>query len=260
MPRFAANLSFLFTEVPYLDRYDAAAKAGFKGVETLFPYDHPAAEIATRLKATGLSKVLINLPPGDWEKGERGLTSLPGRQAEFRASVDKALEYAAALNCPKIHPVAGVMPAGADRPAYEATYRENLAYVADQAAKHGLMVTIEMINTTDIPGFFLSRLSQARAVLKDVNRPNLKFQFDTYHVQIMEGEVPENYRGHVPLIGHIQISSTPGRHEPDQGMPDHTQVFRAIDDSSYDGWVSCEYKPRAGTREGLGWAKPWGIG
>jgi 2-dehydrotetronate isomerase len=260
MPRLAANLSFMFTEVPFLDRVEAAAKAGFKGVEALLPYEAPAEEIAARLKAHGMAQVLINTPSGDWANGERGITALPGREAEFRDGVRTALDYAGALECPRIHAVAGIMPAGADRAAYEATYRANLAFAAEQAAKQGVTVCIELINTRDIPGFFLSQIGHARRVIADVNRPNLKFQFDTYHVQIMHGDVTKHFEANFDAIGHIQVSGVPDRNEPDHGELNHDWLFQVFDRTGYSGWVSGEYRPRAGTLAGLGWAKRWGVG
>jgi hydroxypyruvate isomerase len=260
MPRLAANLSFMFNEVPFLDRYDAAAKAGFKGVEALLPYEAPAKDIAARLKANGLAQVLINSPSGDWAGGERGIASLPGRESEFRDGFKLALDYAGALGCPTVHAVGGIMPAGADRKAFEATYRANLAFAADAAAKQGVTVAIELINTRDIPGFFLSRLEHARQVLADVNKPNLKFQFDTYHIQIMHGDVTKNFQACFDSIGHIQVSGVPDRNEPDHGELNHDWLFQQFDQAGYAGWVSGEYRPRAGTLAGLGWAKRWGVG
>jgi 2-dehydrotetronate isomerase len=260
MPRLAANLSFMFTEVPFLDRVEAAAKAGFKGVEALLPYEAPAKEIAARLKTNGIAQVLLNTPSGDWANGERGITALPGREAEFRDGVRKALDYAGTLECPRIHAVAGIMPTGTDRGAYEATYRANLAFAAEQAAKQGVTVTIELINTRDIPGFFLSQIPHARQVIADVGRPNLKFQFDTYHVQIMHGDVTKHFEANLDQIGHIQVSGVPDRNEPDHGELNHDWLFQVFDKAGYAGWVSGEYRPRASTVAGLGWAKRWGVG
>ena len=260
MARIGANLSFMFTEVPFLDRYDAAAKSGFEGVEALLPYEARAEDIAARLRANGLQQVLLNTPSGNWDGGERGIASLPGRESEFREGVKKALDYAGTLGCPTIHPVAGIMPPGAERARFDATYRENLAFTADLAAKQNVAVTIELINTRDIPGFFLRDLGQMRQVLADVNRANLKFQFDTYHVQIMHGDVTKHFEALFQQIGHIQVSGVPDRNEPDVGELNHDWLFRQFDRLGYAGWVCGEYRPRSGTVAGLGWAKRWGVG
>ena len=261
MPRFAANLSFLFPELPLIERIDAAASCGFRAIEILNPYEVPAQAIAARLKAHDLTQVLINTPPGDPARGERGLTALPGREAAYREALSRALDYCGALGCGLLHSTGGIMPPGTDRARFEATYRANLAHAAAEAAKQGVTITIEPLNDIDTPNVFLSRLAHARAVLRDVARPNLRLQFDAYHTQLMEGEVIGHYRDCLPLIAHLQVSSVPGRHEPDTTAPiDFPAFFRAVDDSGYAGWVSCEYRPRGDTRAGLAWAKPWGIG
>ena len=255
MPRFAANLSMMFNEVPFLDRFEAAAKAGFKGVEFLFPYDFPAAEIAARLKANGLEQVLFNLPPGDWTKGERGLAALPGREAEFEAATRQALSYAETLGCPRIHAMAGLVHHGASR----ATYVANLKKAARMARDTGVDVIIEPINTRDIPGFFLSRTSEARAVIYEVGEPNLGLQFALYHRQVMAGDVATAIREYAPLTRHYQLAGPPDRGEPDEGELNYPWLFKLIDDTGFDGWIGCEYKPRRGTVDGLKWVERCGV-
>ena len=255
MPRFAANLSMMFNEVPFLDRFAAAAGAGFKGVEYLFPYEHPAEEIAARLREYKLENVLFNLPPGDWSKGDRGTTSIPGREEEFRAGVHKALDYAAILGLKRLHAMAGVAPPGADPGALEATYISNLRYAADQFAPHGITLLIEPINTRDIPGFYLNTQAQSFATCTAVNRPNIRMQLDLYHMQVMEGDLETKLRKYAPQCGHIQIASVPKRNEPDTGEVNYTHLFRVIDEIGYNGWIGCEYKPAGKTLDGLGWWK-----
>lgn len=266
MPRFAANLSMLYGEHAFLDRFAAAAADGFKGVEYLFPYEHPAAEIAKRLKDNGLAQVLFNAPPGDWDKGERGLACLPGREAEFREGFARALDYAAALDCPRIHVMAGLVPAGQSREALRPTYIANLRWAAEQAARAGRNVLIEPINTRNIPGFFLNRQDDAHAIVQAVGLPNLQVQFDLYHCQIVEGDVAMKIRQYLPTgrVGHFQIAGVPERHEPDIGELHHPYLFALIDEVAaqcgWQGWVGCEYLPRrgatpGGTTEGLGWLR-----
>ena len=266
MPKFAANLSMMYTELPFLERFEAAARDGFRAVEYLFPYAHPAAELAARLKAHGLQQVLFNAPPGDFEAGERGIACLAGREDEFRRGfVEQALPYAQALDCPRIHVMAGLVPAGADRAALRATYLANLAWAAGQAAAAGREVLIEPINTRDIPGFFLNRQDEAHAIVAEVGAPNLKVQMDLYHCQIVEGDVAMKIRQYLPTgrVGHFQIASVPERQEPDNGEMNYPYLFRVIDEVAascgWDGWVGCEYRPRqggqpGGTSAGLGWA------
>lgn len=255
MPKFAANLSFMFNEVPFLDRFEAAAKAGFKAVEYLFPYEWPADDLAARLKANGLKQVLFNLPPGDWSKGDRGLASIPGREAEFEAAVVKALAYAKALECPRVHAMAGLRHMGASRPTYVA----NLRKAAKMAAAEGVEVIIEPINTRDIPGFFLNTTGEARAVIHEVGASNLGLQFDLYHRAIQEGDVTMAIAEFAPLTRHIQIASPPDRGEPDDGELNYGYLFRQVDASGFDGWIGCEYKPRRGTVEGLAWVRKHGL-
>lgn len=262
MPKFAANLTFLFTEVGFPERFAAAAAAGFRGVEYLFPYVRGKQELREWLNAAGLTQALINMPAGDWENNERGLTCLPDRKGEFRDGIGQAIEYAQALDCRNIHAVAGLAPeTGPGRAACEDTYRENLAWAADAAAPHGLNILMEPINgKRDVPGFFLQTTGQARAIIAELGKPNLRLQFDVYHVQIMEGDLTHRFRDCLPDIGHIQIANPPERHEPDDGEINYAHLFAVMDAAGYDGWVGCEYKPRNGTRDGLGWGRDWGLG
>ena len=272
MPRFAANLSMMYTELPFLDRFAAAAQDGFRAVEYLFPYAWPAKELAARLQAHGLQQVLFNAPPGGtttesiaaaWDQGSRGTASVPGREAEFRDGVRRALDYAAVLACPRVHLMAGVLdPAGSRERAAE-VYRENLRWAADEAAKAQRDVLIEPINTRDVPNFFLNRQDEAHAIVQAVGAPNLQVQMDLYHCQIVEGDVAMKIRQYLPTgrVGHFQIAGVPLRHEPDVGELHHPYLFEVIDEVAaacgWNGWIGCEYRPRGGTREGLGWAREW---
>jgi len=255
MPRFAANLSMMFTEVPFLDRFEAAAQAGFKGVEFLFPYEHPADEIAARLEANGLTQVLFNLPPGDWTRGERGLAALAGREVDFEAALRQALSYAEALKCPRVHAMAGLVHHGTSR----ATYIANLRKAARMAKKLGVEVIIEPINTRDIPGYFLNHTSEARAIIYEVGEPNLGLQFDIYHRQIVDGDVATAIREYANLTRHYQIANPPDRGEPDEGELNYAWLFKLIDEIGFDGWIGCEYRPRGGTIEGLKWVEHCGV-
>jgi len=266
MIRPAANLSMLFTEHAFLDRFAAAADAGFRGVEYLFPYAHPPEALRAALDDAGVEQVLFNLPPGDWAAGERGLASLPGREAEFRDSVVEALRYAEALACPRLHAMAGLLPVDADaraqaeaREAHHATYLANLRFAAGEAAKAGRELLIEPINTRDMPGYFLSRQDQAVAVLEAVGADNLRLQCDLYHCQIMEGDLIRHLERLLPHIGHVQIAGVPERHEPDVGEVHYPALLARLAALGYPGWVGCEYRPAAGTREGLGWARDHGL-
>ena len=255
MPKFAANLTMMFNEIPFPERFAAAAKAGFSAVEFLFPYDYPVADVTRWLKEKNLKSALFNMPPGDWAAGERGIASLPGREDEFMAGVHTAIEYALAMGTPTIHAMAGLVPADADRPAYRATYVKNIGLAAKELAKHGLTLLIEPINTFDIPGFWLNRTAQAIALIEEVGSSNLWLQHDIYHMQRMEGELATTIARHLPKIAHMQIADNPGRNEPGTGEINYAWLFRFIDQLGYDGWIGCEYKPAAGTREGLGWIK-----
>ena len=257
MPRFAANLSMMFNEVPFLDRFALAAKAGFKGVEFLFPYDHPAAEIAARLKDNGLQQVLFNAPAGDFGKGERGMAAIPGKQAAFRDSIKLALEYATTLACPRLHIMAGLKPEGVAHDTLTAVYGANLAYAAEECAKAGVKPIIEPINHRDIPGFFLNTTDQAAAIIAAIGPEKLGLQFDLYHCQITEGDVVKRVEKHLPLIAHMQVADTPGRHEPGTGEVNWPYVFKTIDALGFRGWIGCEYRPAGETLAGLSWFAPY---
>ena len=256
MPRFAANLTMMYTEHPFLDRFAAAAADGFSAVEFLFPYEYPAQTIAGLLKQHGLRQVLFNAPPGDWKAGERGISALPGRESEFREGFQRALEYAAALSCPRIHCMAGLVAAGADRARMRATYLENLAWAADQAAPAGVEIVIEPIAQRNIPGFFISLQDEAHAVLAELARPNLKVLMDLFHCQVAEGDLAMRIRKYLAepsRVGHFQIAGVPGRHEPDTGEVRYEFLFDLLDELGYQGWIGCEYTPASGTSAGLAW-------
>ena len=266
MPQFAANLSMLYPELAFLDRFDAAAKDGFEAVEYLFPYDFAKEEILARLEHNGLQQVLFNGPPGDWAGGERGLACLPGRDAEFREGIARAIDYAVALACPRIHVMAGLVPEGLERDALQPVYLDNLGWASAEAAKAKLDVLIEPINTRDIPGFFLNRQDHAHEIVEAVGAPNLKVQMDLYHCQIVEGDVAMKIRKYLPTgrVGHIQIAGVPDRNEPDTGEQNYPYLFDVLDEVSaqcgWQGWVGCEYRPRrgavpGGTSDGLGWLR-----
>ena len=257
MPKLAANLSMMYQEHAFLDRFAAAARDGFKGVEFLFPYEFGPADIKARLDDNGLTQVLFNCPPGDWTKGERGLGSLPAREDDFKRSFDQALGYVDVLGNRRLHVMAGLMQAGMSREQHRATYVKNLAWAAQQIAARDLVLVIEPINTRDIPGFFLNRQDEAHAICKDTGSDRVKVQLDFYHCQIVEGDLAMKFRHYLPGIGHIQIAGVPDRHEPDLGEINYPYLFNLIDELGYDGWVAGEYRPKAGTSAGLGWARPW---
>lgn len=257
MPRFAANLSMMYQEHAFLDRFGAAAKDGFKGIEFLFPYAHPAADIRARLDEHQLTQALFNGPPGDWDAGERGLASLPGREAEFKKSIDTALEYARVLGNERVHLMAGLIRPGQQRARHREVYVSNLSYAAKAAASAGVTVVIEPINTRDIPGFFLNRQDEAHAICAEVGATNLKVQMDFYHCQIVEGDLAMKLRQYIAGVGHIQIAGVPERHEPDLGEINYPYLFGLMDELGYAGWVGCEYRPKAGTSAGLNWLRPW---
>jgi hydroxypyruvate isomerase len=256
MPRFAANLSLLFTEVPFLERFERAAHAGFQAVEILFPYAFSCADIKDRLKAHRLDLVLINTPASDLESGERGLACIPGRSDDFRAAVAKAIEYASALGVPRIHCMAGLMPAGAGADLLRRTYVENLRFAAAALKRAGLNGLIEPINVHDIPGYYLNRTAQALSVMDEVGAANLLLQYDIYHAQRSEGELAATMQKHLARIGHMQLADNPGRHEPGSGEINYPFLFAHMDRIGYKGHVGCEYHPAAGTEEGLGWLQP----
>ncbi|HJU16205.1 MAG TPA: 2-oxo-tetronate isomerase [Stellaceae bacterium] len=259
MPRFAANLSFLFQDIEFLARFEAAARCGFKAVEYLFPYDYPPARMAEELRRNGLVQALFNMPPGDWAAGERGLAALPGREREFRDGIDKALEYAKATGCRTVHAMAGLWPEGRERAEGLAVYAENLRHAADRLAAEDITLVIEPINTRDIPGYFLNTTSEAAAILDRVGRANLKIQLDLYHVQIMEGDLARRIEALAGRYAHVQIAGNPGRYEPDIGEIHYPFLFDLFDRLGYDGWIGCEYRPRGATAAGLGWAAAYGI-
>lgn len=257
MPRFAANLTMMFNEVPFPQRFAAAAKAGFSGVEFLFPYEHAPQDVAGWLRGNGLHNVLFNLPPGDWAAGERGIASLPGREEEFRAGVAQAIGYALALGTPRVHMMAGLVPEGADPALHRATYLANLRYAARAVGKHGIELLIEPINGRDMPGYFLVTQAQAHALRMESGEANVKVQMDFYHAQIVEGDLAMTFKQYVDGIGHVQIASVPARNEPDGGEVNYPYLFKLLDELGYDGWIGCEYRPRARTEDGLGWLAAW---
>jgi len=264
MPRFAANLSMLYPELGFLDRFAAASADGFKAVECLFPYEHAPADLRQRLADNGLQQVLFNAPPGDASQGERGTACLPGRQDAFRSGFDEALRYAQALGCPRIHVMAGLRPEGVSSEALQASFEANLAWAARQAADIGCDVLIEPINTRDIPGYFLNTQAQAHAIVQALGATNLKVQMDLYHCQIVEGDVAMKIRQYLPTgrVGHFQMAGVPERHEPDVGEMNYPYLFKVIDEVAaqcgWQGWIGCEYRPARGavprgTTDGLAW-------
>lgn len=257
MPRLAANLSFLFQEVPFLERFAAAARAGFRGVELLFPYAHPQAVLVDAVGASELEVAIFNMPPGDWDAGERGLACDPARIAEFREGVGQAIEYALALGCRQVHCMAGLRPPGIAEPLLRETYLANLAFAGRALARHGLGLLVEAINTRDMPGYYLTTPRQAFELMDAVAAPNLRFQFDVYHVQIMQGDLAPTLERHLDRIGHVQIADTPGRHEPGTGEINYRFLLQHLDRIGYQGWVGCEYRPSTTTEAGLGWAEAY---
>ena len=257
MPRFAANLSLLFTELPFLDRFAAAADAGFQGVEYLFPYDWPASSLAEKLQQHHLTQVLFNLPPGDWQAGERGIACLPDRVEEFREGVFQALEYAEVLDCQRMNCLAGIRPDSLPADVAFQTLVENLRFAADLLAAKGMTLTVEAINSkVDMPGFFVDTSLAAMTVIEAAGRENIRFQFDLYHMQIMEGDLCRSLSRLCPHIGHIQFADNPGRHEPGTGEIHFDRVFAHLDALDYQGWVSAEYRPQQDTETSLGWFRP----
>ncbi|MDX1330806.1 MAG: 2-oxo-tetronate isomerase [Burkholderiaceae bacterium] len=266
MPQFAANLSMLYNEHAFINRFEAAAKDGFKAVEYLFPYAFEADALKDQLLTHGLQQVLFNAPPGDWDAGERGLACLPGREDEFKRAFEQALAYADRLECPRIHVMAGIKPTDKSDATLAETYQRNIAWAAQQAAPHGRDVLIEPINTRDMPGYFLNYQGQAHDVIEAIGAANLKVQMDLYHLQIMEGDLAAGLRKWLPTgrVGHLQIAGVPMRHEPDIGEINYAYLFDVIDElsgqSGWDGWIGCEYRPARGavengTSDGLAWFK-----
>jgi hydroxypyruvate isomerase len=273
MPKFAANLTMMYPELPFLDRFEAAAKDGFKAVEYLFPYAFEAKELAARLKNNGLQQVLFNLPPGGvdaasidaaWNSGTRGIACLAGREAELLTGMNLALKYAEALDCPRLHMMAGLVPANKTKADVRATYVKNASKIGSIFAGYNLNLLLEPINTRDIPGFFLNRQDEAHDLIAEIAQPNVKVQMDLYHCQIVEGDVATKIRKYLPTgkVGHFQIAGVPERHEPDIGEINYPYLFDLIDNLGYDGWIGCEYRPRHGgqpngTSSGLGWLKSY---
>ena len=259
MPRFAANLTMLFTEEPFLRRFTAASEAGFDAVEFLFPYDYEVQLLADALEDAGLELVLHNLPAGDWVAGDRGIASDPAREAEFRVGVERAITYATALRCKRVNCLAGIVDP-ADAVTARRTLIGNLRYAADALAAAGIGLLLEPVNTLDVPGFFVDRTSTGLAIIDEVGSDNLALQLDLYHAQVMEGDLARKIEANLGIIGHLQVADNPGRHEPGTGEINYPFLFRRIDELGYDGWIGCEYKPHADTRAGLDWLKPYRNG
>jgi hydroxypyruvate isomerase len=257
MPKFNANLTMLFNEVDFLDRFKAAREAGFKGVEYLFPYPYPKEDIVERLEANGLTQVLHNLPAGDWAKGERGIACLPDRVGEFQDGVGKAIDYAGALQCAQLNCLAGIAPTGIDPAKIRETFVRNLQFAAAKLKLAGIRLLIEPCNTRDIPGFFLNHSKQALEIIDDVGSDNLFLQYDIYHMQIMEGDLAPTIQRNLGSIRHLQLADNPGRNEPGTGEINYPFLFQFIDKLNYSGWIGCEYKPAKSTLEGLGWIRPY---
>ena len=254
MPKLAANLSTLFPELPFLERFAAAARAGFRYVEYQFPYQWQAEELARRARDAGVQVVLHNLPAGDFAKGERGIACLPGREREFRDALEPAIAYAKAVDCPRLNCLAGLAPA--DRAHFDVLVA-NLRYAARRLGEAGLQLVLEAINTRSVPGFFLSRSAQAIDVLNAAGEPNAFLQYDFFHMQIMEGDLARTVERLLPRIGHIQLADVPDRHEPGSGEINFDFLLRHLDAIGYSGWVGCEYNPKGDTLEGLKWARPY---
>ena len=257
MPKFAANLTMLFNEVDFPDRFEAAKDAGFKGVEYLFPYPYRKEDLAERLAANGLTQVLHNLPAGDWAKGERGIACLPDRVGEFQDGVGKAIEYATTLKCTQLNCLAGVAPNGVDPAKIRETFVRNLQFAASKLESAGIRLLIEACNTRDIPGFFLNRSQQALDIIGEVGSDNLFLQYDIYHMQVMEGNLAPTIQRNLGSIRHLQLADNPGRNEPGTGEINYPFLFQFIDKLGYSGWIGCEYKPVKSTLEGLGWVRPY---
>lgn len=257
MPRLAANLSYLFTEVDFLDRFAAAARAGFRAVEYQFPYAHDKQAIAERLAENDLEMVLVNLPAGDTQAGDAGIACDPNRRQEFHEGVEEGIDVALALGCPQLNCLAGIAPAGVSGSELFDTFVENLRFAADRFSQAGLRLLIEPINTRDRPGFYLSRSTQAMEIIDAVGADNLFLQFDVYHTQIMQGDIVNNFEAHRHRIRHVQIADNPGRHEPGTGELNFPFILGALDRLGYQGWVSCEYAPSGSTEDSLGWARSY---
>ncbi|MDW3207405.1 MAG: 2-oxo-tetronate isomerase [Alphaproteobacteria bacterium] len=257
MPRFAANLSMLFTEVPFLERFDAAREAGFAGVEFQFPYEHAKEEVAEAREKAGVEVVLFNVPAGDWARGDRGIGALPGREAEFERGFRTAMDYAAILECERLHVMAGIAPVTLDERVHHSALEGNLRRIAPHAERGGITLMVEPINTRDMPGYVVNRTEQAIRIMDNVQASNLALQLDIYHRQIMQGDLMATIERHIGIIGHIQIAGVPGRNEPDTGEVNYPALFDRLDRLGYNGWIGCEYLPREDTWSGLKWLKPY---
>ncbi len=257
MPKFAANLTMLFNEVDFLDRFKAASDAGFKGVEYLFPYAYPKEQLVELLNLNGLTQVLHNLPAGDWAKGERGIAALPDRVGEFQDGVGKAIEYATALGCKQVNCLSGIAPAGVDADKLRDTFVSNIRFAGQQFHGHGIKLLVEAINTFDIPGFYVSGTRQTLDLIDAAGNDNIFVQYDIYHMQRMEGELAATIKKHLPRIAHMQLADNPARNEPGTGEINYPYLFDQIDKLGYTGWIGCEYKPATTTTSGLGWVKPY---
>jgi 2-dehydrotetronate isomerase len=257
MPRFAANLSMMYLEYAFLDRFEAAARDGFKAVEFMFPYEFPASEIRAKLKTHGLTQALFNAPPGKFEAGERGIAALPGREREFHRSIETALAYADVLGTSRLHVMAGIIAESDDVAHHRGKYLDNLAFAAAQAKPLGITIVIEPINVRDMPGYFLNYQNDAHLICEEVGADNLQVQLDLYHCQIMEGDLAMTLKQTMGGVGHIQIAGVPDRHEPDDGEINYPYLFQLIDELGYTGWIGCEYRPRQSTSAGLGWLRQW---
>jgi hydroxypyruvate isomerase len=257
MPHFAANLTMMFTELPFLERFKAAADVGFSAVEFLFPYDFRKYDIAAALNDNGLSLALHNLPAGDWARGERGIACHPDRVAEFRAGVEQAIDYALALDCPQVNCLSGILPTAVTRETAQEVLIENLRFAAEKLQAAEIKLLLEPVNSRDIPGFFVDRPSFGFSILAATGAKNLKLQYDIYHAQVMEGDLANTIEREFARIGHIQLADNPGRHEPGTGEINYPYLFRRLDELGYTGWVGCEYKPKTETTEGLSWIHPY---
>jgi hydroxypyruvate isomerase len=257
MPKFSANLTMMFNEADFIDRFAAASEAGFRGVEFLFPYAYDKTKLMDLLFENELQMILFNMPAGKWDAGDRGITCDPSRTAEFQDNVGKAVDYALTLGCGQLHAMAGIMPSGVSEDRMWETYIANLKFASAELKKHGLKLVIEAINTRDMPGYFLNRTWQGLDAIDEVGADNIFLQYDIYHMQIMEGDLSHTIETNLPQIAHMQMADTPGRHEPGTGEINYNFLFEFIDDLGYEGWIGCEYKPLGATAAGLSWFKPY---
>lgn len=257
MAKFAANLTMLFTDVPFLERFERAHKAGFKAVEYLFPYAFEPSTLAEKLEQFRFEQALFNMPPGDWDAGERGFAAIPGREKEFQKSVEIALTYAQALNCKKVHAMSGIVDPGFTREEHINTFINNIRFAADRFAEHDIELMIEPLNNRDVPNYFIAHQREAAELIRQVDRPNVKLQLDLYHAQIMDGDLTHLIQDLADVTGHIQIASVPTRNEPCEGEVNYSHLFNVLDESGYDGWIGCEYNPKNKTEAGLSWVAPY---